>query len=370
MKPTILTPWWRFNIHPLVLTGTQRIGENSVQANTGFHMRFTMNTFYTLAVHGGAGTIKAGHDPAAEAPYHAALKGAICAGEDILASGGSALDSVIAAVRVLEDCPLFNAARGSVYNADALHEMDASVMDGRTLAAGAVAGIRTVRNPVLLARAVMEQSTCVLLAGEGAERFARERGFETSAAEYFATPERLEQLLRVRSVETGTMLDHDAVGATGKSREPIDSDTKFGTVGAVARDRFGNLAAAVSTGGMTNKRPGRIGDSPVIGAGIYADNHSVAVAATGTGEHFMRTVASYDVAARMTYAGESLEQAAHHAIFERLDSVGGRGGLIAIDKAGNLVMPFNTTGMYRGWVREGDAIATAISAGPPVLSHP
>jgi beta-aspartyl-peptidase (threonine type) len=211
---------------------------------------------------------------------------------------------------------------------------------------------------------------CVLLAGEGAERFARERGLETSAAEYFATPERLDQLRRARNAEAGSMLDHDAAGATADTCEPIDPDTKFGTVGAVARDRFGNLAAAVSTGGMTNKQPGRIGDSPVVGAGIYADNRSVAVAATGTGEHFMRTVASYDVAARMMYAGESLEQAADRAIFERLETIGGRGGLIAIDRAGNLVMPFNTTGMYRGWVREGDAIATAIFANPPMLSHP
>lgn len=320
-----------------------------------------MNNFYTLAVHGGAGTISAS-DPHIEAPYHAALKDAVAAGEDILAGGGSALEAVIAAVRVLEDCPLFNAGHGSVYNADAEHEMDASVMDGRTLAAGAVTCVRTVRNPVLLARTVMEQSNCVLLASEGAERFARERGIETVDPEYFATPARLEQLARVRSVETGTLLDHDAASRT---REPIDPDTKFGTVGAVARDRFGNLAAAVSTGGMTNKRPGRVGDSPIVGAGVYADNRSAAVAATGTGEHFVRTVASYDVAARMMYAGESLATAARRTIFERLEAIGGRGGLIAIDHGGNLSMPFNTSGMYRGWVREGDAIGSAIFADPP-----
>lgn len=324
-----------------------------------------MNKLYTLAVHGGAGTINES-TPHVEAPYHAALKDAVATGEDILAGGGSALEAVIAAVRVLEDCPLFNAGRGSVYNADAAHEMDASVMDGRTLAAGAVACTRTVRNPVLLARTVMEQSGCVLLAGDGAERFAMERGVETAAPEYFAMPERLEQLARVRGAEA--LLDHDAASRSG---EPLDQDTKFGTVGAVARDRFGNLAAAVSTGGMTNKRPGRVGDSPIVGAGIYADNRSVAVAATGTGEHFMRTVASYDVAARMMYAGEPLEAAARRTIFERLEAVGGRGGLIAVDHAGNLAMPFNTTGMYRGWVREGDTINTAIFANPPTpLSRP
>lgn len=322
-----------------------------------------MNSTYTLAVHGGAGTIAAS-DAQSEVPYRAALHAAVAAGEDILAGGGSALDAVVAAVRMLEDCPLFNAGRGSVYNADARQEMDASVMDGRTLAAGAVACVRTVRNPVLLAQAVMEQSNCVLLAGEGAERFAAERGIETVDPEYFASAERLEQLARVRRAETGTSLDHDAAGTTGNLRAPIDPDTKFGTVGAVARDRFGNLAAAVSTGGMTNKRPGRVGDSPLVGAGIYADNGSAAIAATGTGEHFMRAVAAYDVAARMTYAGESLESAARQTIFERLDAIGGRGGIIAIDSNGELVMTFNTSGMYRGWVREGEAIATAIFADP------
>jgi beta-aspartyl-peptidase (threonine type) len=299
---------------------------------------------------------------AARERLHTALRDAVAAGEEILAGGGSALDAVVAAVRALEDCPLFNAGRGSVYNADGAHEMDASIMDGRNLAAGAVTCTWTVRNPVLLARAVMEQSNCVLLAGDGAERFARERGIETVGMEYFDTAERAEQLARARSAETGTLLDHDAAS---RMREPIDPDTKFGTVGAVARDRFGNLAAAVSTGGMTNKRPGRVGDSPIVGAGIYADNRSAAVAATGTGEHFMRTVASYDVAARMMYAGESLDTATRRAIFERLDAAGGRGGLIAIDHAGSLAMPFNTSGMYRGWVREGGEIATAIFADPP-----
>ena len=323
-----------------------------------------MHDFYALAVHGGAGTISPSVDTQSETPYHKALRQAVAAGEAILSSGGAALDAVIAAVCELENCPLFNAGRGSVYNADAMHEMDAGVMDGRTLAAGAVAAVRTIRNPVVLARAVMEHSGCVMLAGEGAERFAHERSIETAPPEYFATKQRLDQLMRIRQVAAGAGLDHDDT-ITSKPGEPIDPDRKFGTVGAVARDRLGNLASAVSTGGMTNKRPGRIGDSPVVGAGIYADNRSAAIAATGTGEHFIRTVAAYDIAARMLYGGESLATAAHSAVFERLAAISGRGGVIAVDNMGNLVMPFNTSGMYRGWVREGEDIGTAIFSVPP-----
>lgn len=323
-----------------------------------------MHNFYTLAVHGGAGTISPSIDAQNETPYHEVLRQSVAAGEAVLSGGGKALDAVIAAVCVLEDCPLFNAGRGSVYNADTMHEMDASVMDGRTLAAGAVAAVRTIRNPVMLARAVLEHSGCVLLAGDGAERFAREHGIETASPEYFATKQRFEQLMRIRDAAVGTRLDHDDT-TTSTSCEPIDPNQKFGTVGAVARDRFGNLASAVSTGGMTNKLPGRVGDSPVVGAGIYADNRSAAIAATGTGEHFMRTVAAYDIAARMLYGGESLSTAAHGTVFERLGAISGHGGVIAIDYMGNLVMPFNTSGMYRGWIHEGEEIGTAIFAVPP-----
>lgn len=314
-------------------------------------------TPYVLAVHGGAGTIASEGEAGAEAPYHAALREAIALGEAILAQGGDALDAVIASVVVLEDCPLFNAGRGSVFTADARHELDASVMDGRTLAAGAVAGVWAVRNPVLLARAVMEQSGCVLLAGEGAERFARTAGIQFAEPGYFFTQSRLDQLLRAKG-SGAAVLDHD--GANAAQNTPIREDGKHGTVGAVARDSRGNLASAVSTGGMTNKRAGRIGDTPVIGAGCYAENASVAVAATGTGEHFIRTVAAHDIAARMRYAGMSLEEAAAAVIFERLPAIGGTGGVIAIDRDGNLAMPFNTSGMYRGWVREGEEISTAI----------
>jgi beta-aspartyl-peptidase (threonine type) len=232
-------------------------------------------------------------------------------------------------------------------------------MDGRDLRAGAVTCVRTIRNPVRLARAVMERTPHVLLADEGAERFARECGIDTAPPEYFAVESRMQQLLKARAEAAGARLDHDLAFAP---KEPIDPNGKFGTVGAVARDRNGNLASAVSTGGMTNKRPGRVGDTPVIGAGCYADNRSVAVATTGTGEFFMRAVIAYDIAARMTYGAEDFESAAHKAVFERLAGIGGRGGLVAVDRDGNIAMPFNTSGMYRTWVRENEAVSTAIFA--------
>ena len=329
---------------------------------------------YVLAIHGGAGTIMPGGD---EAPYHAALQQAMAAGEAVLAANGSALDAVSAAVVELENCILFNAGRGSVYTSDAVQEMDAIVMDGATQAAGAVAGVCSVQNPVLLARAVMEKSNCVLLMGTGAERFAREQGFAFTPPEYFASEARLQQLRRAQEEGKGTLLDHDgakvvaAAQADGADQanqstgsaikpEPINPDSKFGTVGAVALDRNGNLASAVSTGGMTNKRPGRVGDTPIVGAGCYASNASVAVAATGTGEHFIRSVLSHDVAARMQYGGATLAEAAHAAVHDKLGAIGGEGGIIAIGKDGALAMPFNTTGMYRASVREGEAVVTAI----------
>jgi beta-aspartyl-peptidase (threonine type) len=322
---------------------------------------------YVLAIHGGAGTINPGVD---ETPYHAALKAAAAAGEAVLAAGGSALDAVSTAVVELENCMLFNAARGAVYTSDAVQEMDAIIMDGANLAAGAVAGIRTVKNPVLLARAVMEKSGCVLIMGEGAERFAREQGFPVTPPEYFASKIRLNQLRRAQKAGSCSLLDHDGGNGTDDevdadlnddmSTEPIHPDTKYGTVGAVARDRFGNLASAVSTGGMTNKRPGRVGDTPIVGAGCYAGNASVAVASTGTGEHFIRTVLAYDVAARMQYSGATLAEAATAAVHETLTGIGGEGGIIAISHDGSVAMQFNTSGMYRASVRENEAIVTAV----------
>ena len=320
-----------------------------------------MTEKFVLAIHGGAGTINKNSDAAQQAAYHAGLQAALQAGQAILAQGGSAQAAVVAAVVVLEDCPLFNAGRGAVMTADGLHEMDASVMDGRDLSAGAVAAISRIKNPVLLAQAIKQDGRCVFLCGAGAERFARSLGLEEKPFGYFSTRERMAQLQAVRQRENATALDHD-VATNAATAAPIQEGSKMGTVGAVARDQAGNLAAATSTGGMTNKRPGRIGDSPIIGAGCYADNQSVAVSCTGTGEHFIRTVLAHQIAARIQFGGQSLAEATQAAVQESLAAIGGRGGLIAIDAAGNLQMPFNTSGMYRAWWREGEAAQSAIFA--------
>lgn len=300
---------------------------------------------FVIAVHGGAGTMSP--DPAVEAPYHRALKAALAAGAAVLESGGEALDAVQAAVVSLEDCPLFNAGRGSVYTAAARHEMDAAVMDGQRLAAGAVACVHGVRNPVLLARSVLSDSGHVLMVGEGAQCFAQQMGLAMEPDAWFHSEERLDELRRAQRQRL-------AGGAQAR-----DSG-HFGTVGAVALDAHGHLAAAVSTGGLTAKRPGRVGDSAVIGAGIYANDLSCAVVATGTGEHFIRTAAAHDVHARMVYRGQSLQEAAPDVVFGELLRIGGRGGLIAVDAQGEVSMPFNTAGMYRGVQRQGEAACTAI----------
>ncbi|EMH4162015.1 beta-aspartyl-peptidase [Pluralibacter gergoviae] len=297
-----------------------------------------------IAIHGGAGAIsRAALTPEREQEYVQALHAIIDAGQRLLAAGASALDAVTEAVRLLEECPLFNAGTGAVFTADETHELDACVMDGYSLQAGAVAGVRHLRNPILAARAVLEHSPHVLLIGEGAERFARTRGLEEVDNRYFSTPERLEQL-RDAQAQGDIRLDHHAA--------PLDERSKMGTVGAVALDKAGNLAAATSTGGMTNKLPGRVGDSPLPGAGCYANNASVAVSCTGTGEVFMRTLAAYDISALMEYGGLSLNDACERVVMEKLPALGGSGGLIAIDREGNVALPFNSEGMYRayGWV--------------------
>ncbi|WP_219265853.1 isoaspartyl peptidase/L-asparaginase family protein [Pseudomonas sp. Xaverov 259] len=299
-------------------------------------------TEFVLAIHGGAGTLKRGTmAPEQEQQHRAALEQALLAGHAVLQQGGSSLDAVVAATLVLEDCPLFNAGCGSVFTHEGLHEMDAAVMDGQTRRAGAIAGISQVRNPVLAARRVMEQTGHVLLCGAGAEAFVRDQGLDTADAAYFHTPLRWEQLLAVRET-TQAILDHTELKAP--------SETKFGTVGAVACDGAGNLAAATSTGGLTNKRYGRVGDSPIIGQGTYADTQ-VAVSATGMGEAFMKAMAAYDVAARMKYGHASLADAAHAVIHDSVLQFGGYGGLIAVDHQRNVTLPFNTEGMYRGVIR-------------------
>lgn len=326
-----------------------------------------MNT-PVIAIHGGAGTItRSALSEADEAAYHGELNAILKAAQAVLIAGGSALDAVTEAVRLLENCPLFNAGKGAVYTRAGTHELDAAIMDGANLKAGAVANVTCVRNPVLAARAVMENSAHVLLAGCGADAFARQQGLEIVDPTYYHTAARHQQWLRVRD-QSGMMLDHDAAAFTFKESahkaargvDPIDPDHKFGTVGAVALDMHGNVAAATSTGGITNKQAGRVGDTPLIGAGCYAANATAAISATGTGEVFMRTVAAYDVAARMAYAGATLQEAMEQVVMEVLPAYEGRGGLIAVDADGNVVLSFNTEGMYRGYARGGDTPVTAI----------
>ncbi|OWQ47277.1 beta-aspartyl-peptidase [Roseateles noduli] len=317
-----------------------------------------------LALHGGAGTIRRSSMSAdMEARYRAALAEILADGATRLARGDAAMDVAVEAVRRLEECELFNAGKGAVYTADRRHELDASVMDGRDRSAGAVAGVTRVRNPVLAARAVMAHSGHVMLIGTAADSFAFEQGLERVAPDWFGTPQRLAQLEQARASALGQMLDHDGqqavtdAGATGSTGDvaggPIDEQTKFGTVGAVVRDAAGHLAAATSTGGMTNKRPGRVGDSPIPGAGCYADDRSVAVSCTGTGEAFIRAVAAHEIGALMRIGGLPLADACARVVFEELPAVGGDGGLIAVDTLGNVWLGFNTEGMYRGWVEAG-----------------
>jgi beta-aspartyl-peptidase (threonine type) len=301
-----------------------------------------------LVIHGGAGVItRAQLSAEDQIGYEKALNAALDAGNAVLQRGGSARNAVIASVTVLEDSPLFNAGKGAVYNAEGGHELDASLMEGHTGKAGAVAGLRTIKNPILLAEAVMQHSTHVLLAGEGAEHFADTRkDIVRVAPEYFDTEHRYKQLMKAKAEE----------------RQTVSTDLKgkyFGTVGAVALDRNGHIAAATSTGGMTNKRWSRIGDSPIIGAGTYA-NEQCGVSATGWGEFFIRAVVAHDICARMMYRGDSLAQAAEEVLLKVVPEMGGDGGVVALDRDGNVSLPFNTEGMYRGWIRPDGSRGVAI----------
>lgn len=288
---------------------------------------------YSIAIHGGAGTLpRTEMTRELEAQYRADLQKALDTGFEVLSGGGTGLDAVTAAVRILEDSPLFNAGKGAVFNREAQVELDAAVMDGATLKAGAVAGIRHISNPIDLARLVMDQSQHVLLIGPGAEEFALDHGMTLVPNSYFHTERRREQLERARH---------------GDKLAAIKLNY-FGTVGAVARDRNGNVAAATSTGGMTGKRPGRVGDSPVIGAGTYANNATCAVSGTGHGEFFMRTLVAHDIHALMQYRGLSLDAAVNEVVQKKLKAMHGEGGIIAVDAQGNVVMSFNTEGMFRG----------------------
>ncbi|MCZ6593499.1 MAG: isoaspartyl peptidase/L-asparaginase [Bacteroidetes bacterium] len=291
---------------------------------------------FSLAIHGGAGTLVKGlMTSELEVNYKKALDVALEAGYKVLRQGGRSLDAVEVSVKHLEDTPLFNAGKGSVFTAEGTHEMDAAIMEGKELQAGAVSLITGIRNPVALARDVMEKSDHVFLAGEGAMRFAKSNGYSFEKDEYFYDEVRYRQWQGIKDSDK-FQLDHS-----------VKKEGKFGTVGAVACDTHGNLAAATSTGGMTNKKWGRVGDSPMIGIGNYANNKTCAVSCTGSGEFFIRAVAAYDVSCLMEYKGLSLEEASSEVIHKRILEIGGDGGLIAVDSKGNTSMPFNTEGMYR-----------------------
>lgn len=293
---------------------------------------------YSMVIHGGAGTLVKGlMTTELELKYKTALHSALEVGYTLLANGGTALDAVALSVNLLENSPLFNAGKGSVFTNDGTHEMDAAIMDGKELQAGAVSLITGIKNPISLARDVMEKSDHVFLAGEGAMRFAKQQNYVLENPNYFYDEVRYRQWQGIKDSDT-FQLDHS-----------VKQEGKFGTVGAVACDQNGNLAAATSTGGMTNKKWGRVGDSPMIGAGTYANNKTCAVSCTGSGEFFIRGVVAYDVSCLMEYKGLSLKQAADEVIMNRVLKIGGDGGLIAVDAQGNIAMPFNTEGMYRAY---------------------
>ncbi len=296
-----------------------------------------MNNF-SIAIHGGAGTLVKGlMTEQLETQYKAALQNALSQGYTVLEKGGSAVDAVEVAVKLLEDSPLFNAGKGSVFTAEGTHEMDAAIMDGENLKAGAVSLVTGIKNPVSLARDIMDKSYHVFLAGEGAMKFAKSNGHTIETPEYFYDNLRYQQWQDIKDSDN-FQLDHSA-----------KKDGKFGTVGAVACDQKGNIAAATSTGGMTNKKWGRVGDSPMIGAGTYANNKTCAVSCTGSGEYFIRGVVAYDVSCLMEHKGMSVEEASNEVINKRILKIQGDGGLIAIDAKGNIAMPFNTEGMYRAF---------------------
>jgi beta-aspartyl-peptidase (threonine type) len=304
---------------------------------------------YTIAIHGGAGTIlRSSMSPEKETMYKQALSDAILAGELILKNQGSSLDAVEAAIRSLEDHPLFNAGRGSVFTHEGKNEMDASIMEGKNLMAGAVAGVQNIKNPISLARAVMEKSEHVLLSGSGAMAFAKSIKSEILPNDYFFVQQRYDQLQEALK-SNRVVMDHDDKKT---HNEGTDNEKKFGTVGAVALDVFGNLAAGTSTGGMTNKKHGRVGDTPIIGAGTYANNDTCAVSCTGHGEYFIRSVVAYDISCLMAYKGLTLKEACEIVVNEKLVKIGGEGGLIALDANGHIELPFNSEGMYRASKKE------------------
>ena len=297
---------------------------------------------FGIVIHGGAGTIlKENMSDSLEAAYKEKLKEAISVGYEILKNGGSSLDAVTNTINVMEDSPLFNAGKGAVFTHEGSNELDASIMDGKTLNAGAIAGVKHIKNPINLAKDVMEKSEHVMLYGAGAEEFAQTLGYKMMDTSYFYTQNRYESLQKVLEKEKSRNEKNVSF------EDPFIKNSKFGTVGCAALDKHGNLAAGTSTGGMTNKRWNRIGDAPIIGAGTYANNATCAVSSTGWGEYFIRAIVAYDISALMEYKGMTLKEAASEVIQKKVPALGGDGGIVAIDKDGNVAMEFNTTGMYR-----------------------
>ncbi len=318
---------------------------------------------FGIVIHGGAGTIlKENMTDSLEAAYEAKLEEAIRTGHEILSKGGTSMEAVTATINIMEDSPLFNAGKGAVFTHDGTNELDASVMDGKTLNAGAIAGVTTVRNPINLALAVMDKSEHVMLSGKGAEQFAAEQNITLVDPSYFYTENRYKSLQRIIDKEK-TALDHSAASATHLDRDfydPFIKDSKFGTVGCVALDKNGNLAAGTSTGGMTNKRYNRIGDAPIIGSGTYANNATCAVSSTGWGEFFIRAQVAHDISALMEYKGLTVQEASKLVIQEKVPALGGDGGIVAIDKDGNIAMEFNTAGMYRAHMNKAGELTVKI----------
>jgi L-asparaginase / beta-aspartyl-peptidase len=317
----------------------------------------------TLVLHGGAGILRDELNPEKEAAARKVLEEALRKGFKVLQEGGSSTDAVVEAIVFLEDSPLFNAGRGSVLTAAGTVEMDASIMDGATHKAGAAAGVQGVRNPIILARRIMDKTPHVMLTGKGAEDFAREEKLAFEPADYFIIPERVEQLKKVKEKaekEKAKAKDKEEQKKSGALAAPPPASLVIGTVGAVALDKKGHLAAATSTGGMVNKRAGRLGDSPVIGAGTYAEDGVVAVSCTGHGEYFIRSAVAYDVAARMKYLGATADAAAREIIKVQLPKLGGEGGLIALDAKGNIATVFNTQGMFHASMRADGTVRIAV----------
>lgn len=302
---------------------------------------------HALVIHGGAGTILPSQlTPEKEKAYKDALELALKKGDSVLLNGGKAIDAVIAAIKVMEDCPLFNAGKGAVFTNEGKNELDASIMDGSNLKAGAIASVTNIKNPITAALAVMEKSEHVMMAGKGAELFAAKNGCTIVKPNYFFTEQRWKSLQKVKSQEKLKMDSSNAV------KNPLNKDYKYGTVGCVALDVYGNIASGTSTGGMTNKRYGRIGDAPIIGSGTYADNNTCAISCTGWGEYFIRLSMAKAVSDRMELKGMTLDEAAKEMIHNKLPALGGDGGLIGIDKLGNITMQFCTAGMYRGYINK------------------